>query len=678
MEKLLVLFLIMIFAINISAQNKRAMTVEDMWAMKRISGLAVSPDGKTLAFTVQIYNMDENKGQRDIYLIDADGQNLRPLKNSADNESSPVFSPDGKTIAYSYKGQIWTCDYKGNNAKQLTDVYTGVSGFEYSPDGTKALFTSMVYPDCNTQDENKKKDEAKDACPVEAEIFTELMYRHWDDWRGPKRSHLFLYDVAGGEYTDLMLNSPFDCPPVGLGGADDYNFSPDGKEIAFVMNTDKMLATSTNNDVFIIKLDDVKQGEKTSYKRISKSGGVDVNPVYSPDGKYIAFLSMERAGFEADKKRLALYDRKTEEIRYISENIDHSYDEFVWSIDSKSVYLVAANTVNESILKLNVETGKEETILEERVNGSLNLCASGKKLYFLQQRSCMPKEVFSISVDGSDVTRLTFLNKDLLDQIDMNEIETFWCKGANGDDVQSILVKPPFFDETKKYPMIFLIHGGPQGHWDDNFHYRWNTQMFASQGYVVVACNPRGSTGYGQKFTDEISGDWGGKPYVDLMAAYDYAVANYSFIDSKNTFAAGASYGGYMIAWIEGHTDRFNALVDHDGVFNLTSMYGTTEELWFPEWENGGAPWENREGYEKHSPHMYVENFKTPMLVIHGGMDFRVPEGQAFELFTALQKMNVDSKFLYFPKETHFVLKPQNAKFWWKNVFQWFEQHKVR
>ncbi|MBU1099292.1 MAG: S9 family peptidase [Bacteroidetes bacterium] len=678
MKAILGLFLVLAMVLSITAQKKRPITVDDMWTMKRVSNLAVSPDGKTLAFTVQTYSMEENKGQKDIYLIDADGKNLRPLLNSPENESSPVFSPDGKTIAYSFGGQIWTCDYEGNNSKQLTDVYTGASGFEYSPDGTKALFTSMVWPQAATQEENKALDEAKANDPVEAEVFTELMYRHWDDWRGPKRSHIFLLDLATGEYNDLMLFSKTDCPPLALGGSDDYSFSPDSKEVTFTMNTEKVIATNTNNDIFVIKFEDVQKGKETPYTRISKSGGNDVNPVYSPDGKYIAFLSMERAGFEADKQRFTLYNRATGELNYVSQKIDHSYSQIVWAKDSKSVYLIAANEINESIYKLDIESAEETLVLEKRVNGSLNLCSSGNNLFFLQQRSYMPQEVFMVSVDGGKETQITSMNEELLSQLEMNEVETFWSEGAEGAKVQSLLVKPPFFDENKTYPMIFLIHGGPQGHWDDNFHYRWNTQMFASMGYVVVAPNPRGSVGYGQKFCDEISGDWGGKVYVDLMNAYDHAIANYKFIDAKNTFATGASYGGYMINWIEGHNDKFNALICHDGVFNLTSMYGTTEELWFPEWEYHGAPWESRDIYEKWSPHMFVDNFKTPMMVIHGGMDFRVPEGQAFELFTSLQKMNVDSKFLYFPKETHFVLKPQNARFWWKNTFDWFEQHKVR
>jgi len=386
---------------------------------------------------------------------------------------------------------------------------------------------------------------------------------------------------------------------------------------------------------------------------------------------------MKHAGFEADKKRLALYSVKAKTVNYVPLDADLSIGEIVWAKDSKSIYFTAANEIYNSIFNVNIKNGKVKTVLKKRVNVNLLLANNGKTLFFKQQRSTQPYEIFSIGTNGKSLTQITHINAGLLKNIEMNDIETFWSSGAGGTKIQSILVKPPFFDSSKKYPLIFLIHGGPQGHWEDEFHYRWNLQMFASPGYVVVAVNPRGSTGYGQKFTNEVSKDWGGKPYVDLMNSYDNALKQFKFIDKKNTFAAGASYGGYMINWIEGHTDRFNALFCHDGVYDAASMFGGTEELWFVKWEFGGTPWENPELYKKWSPSTYVKNFKTPMLIVHGGNDFRIPYTQAFQLFTALQEMNVDSKLLFFPKETHFVQKPQNAKFWWKSLFDWFKKYEV-
>lgn len=664
----LILFLVPLL---VFPQTKRAITVDDLWAMKRIGSYDVSPDGKTIAYTLTSYSFDANKGNADIYLIDADGKNLRALKNSEKNENEPKFSPDGKSIAFTRGGQIWQCDLDGSNEKQLTNIYTEASGFKWSPDGKEILFVSPVYPECTTQECNEQKDKASEESKVKAEIFTELMYRHWNDWRGHKRSHLFLLNVASGNFVDLTEGNKEDVPPLALGSANDYNFSSDGKEIAYSQNPTFTKATSTNIEIYLLGLS--SQGKA---KIISTSKGVDCQPVYSPDGNWLAWTSMKREGFEADKKDLILFDRKTGEIKNLTNNFDKSVDEIIWTPDSKTIYFTAANEIYSSIYKLDIKSSDIKLIQKENFNTNINISKDGKTLFFLKQRTDLPTEIFSLSTDGKNtLKRITFTNEEVLSRLEMNPIETFLCDGANGDKVQSILVKPPFFDPNKKYPMMFLIHGGPQGAWEDDFHYRWNLQMFAAAGYVVVAPNPRGSIGYGQKFTDEISGDWGGKVYTDLMNSYDYAVKNFSFIDSKNTFASGASYGGYMINWIEGHTDRFNALFCHDGTFNLESMWGTTEELWFPEWDIGATPWENHEVYEKWSPHRYAKNFKTPMLIVHSAFDFRLSEEQAFQLFTTLQRLGIESKFLYFPDETHFVSKPQNAKLWWNTVFDWFKSH---
>ncbi len=667
-----ILSLLLLISLITYSQTKRAITVDDLWAMKRIGTFDVSPDAKTIAFTQTSYSFEENKGNTDIYLIDTDGKNLRPLKNSDKNETEPKFAPDGKSIAFVRGGQIWQCNFDGSNERQLTNIYTEASGFEWSNDGKKILFTSNVYPECSTQDCNEQKDKEKSENKVKAEIFTELMYRHWNDWRGHKRSHLFLFNVESGEFNDLTEGNKEDVPPPALGSSNDYNFSPDGNEIVYSLNPEFTKATSTNIEVYLLSLTSPK-----TPKLISTSPGVDCQPIYSPNGEWLAWTSMKHAGFESDKKNLILFNRKTGETKNLTEDFNSSVDEFIWSPDSKTIYFTAANEIYSSIYKLDIKSEKVELFHKDNYNTSIQLSNDGKTLFFLKQRSDLPAEIFSQSTDGKNtLKRITYTNEEILSQLEMNSIETFWCKGANDDKVQSILIKPPFFNQNKKYPMIFLIHGGPQGAWEDNFHYRWNLQMFAGAGYVVVAPNSRGSTGYGQKFTDEISKDWGGKAYIDLMNAYDYAVKNFSFIDANNTFAAGASYGGYMVNWIEGHTDRFNALFCHNGAFNLESKWGTTDELWFPEWEFGGTPWQNRELYEKWSPHRYVQNFRTPMLIVHSAFDFRLSEEQAFQLFTTLQRLGIKSKLLYFPDETHFVTKPQNAKLWWGTVFDWFNENK--
>jgi dipeptidyl aminopeptidase/acylaminoacyl peptidase len=665
----LILFLI---SLNLFSQTKRAITVEDLWAMKRIETFDISPDGKTLAFSLTSYTFESNKGNSDIYLIDTDGKNLKAFKNSDENEVEPKFSPNGKTIAFTRGGQIWACDLDGSNEKQLTYVYTEASGFEWSPDGEEILFVSSVYPECTTQDCNEQKDKSKEESKVKAKIFTELMFRHWNNWRGQKRSHLFLLDIASRTLSDLNDGNKEDVPPPALGSSNDYNFSPDGNEIAYSINPEFSKATSTNIEIYLLRLN----SSKTPIL-ISTSKGVDCQPVYSPNGDWLAWTSMKRAGFETDKREVILFNRKSGYVKNLTEEFDRSTEEFIWSPDSKTIFFTAGNEIHSSIYKLDINSGKIDLFHKDNYNTSIQLSKDGKTLFFLKQKSDLPSEIFAQSTDGkSTLRRITFINEEILSPLEMNPVETFWCDGANGDKVQSILVKPPFFHSNKKYPMIFLIHGGPQGAWEDNFHYRWNLQMFAAAGYVVVAPNPRGSTGYGQKFTDEVSGDWAGKVYTDLMNIYDYATKNFSFIDPKNTFAAGASYGGYMINWIEGHTDRFNALFCHNGTFNIESMWGTTEELWFPEWELGGTPWEVHEVYEKWSPHRYINNAKTPMLIVHSAFDFRLSEEQAFQLFTSLQRLGVKSKFLYFPDETHWITKPQNAKLWWGTVFDWFNENK--
>jgi len=665
-------------AMTLNAQDKRPLTIEDLWGMKRVQNFNISPDGKTIAFEVKSYNLEENKGNSDIYLLDTASRAVQPFKNSLVNETEPRFHPDGKRISFVRDGQVWIANLDGSNEQQLTNIYTKASDHRWSADGNRMLFVSSVYPECNDDACNKKKDDEAAAKKSTERVFNELMYRHWDDWRGEKRSHLFMLDLATSQVTDLTPNSSFDVPPIALGSDDDYSFSPVGNEVAYTQNQSKFIATSTNNDVFTADITNLKKGGKIEGEKISLSQGNDNQPVYSPDGKYVAFTSMKRAGYESDKQDIVLYNRSSGDLKILTEAADLSASEIKWSPDSKAIYFNATNEINISIYKIDIETSQVTLLLKDHVNVNLRITSDGKTLYFKQQSENMPYEIFAMNSDGSNVRQLTYTNKELLSKLEMLPAETFWCDGAEGAKVQSIMIKPPFFDASKKYPVAFIIHGGPQGGWTDEFHYRWNLQMFAAQGYVVVAPNPRGSSGYGLKFQEGVSGDWGGKAYTDLMNTFDYTLKNFEFTDPNNTFAAGASYGGYMINWLEGHTSRFNAVVSHDGVFNLESEWGTTEELWFPEWEMGGTPWNKREVYEKWSPHRYIQNAKTPMLVVQGGMDFRVPEEQAFQLFTSLQRLNVPSKLLYFPDESHWVTKPQNSKVWWKTVFDWFNKYKKR
>ncbi len=463
----------------------------------------------------------------------------------------------------------------------------------------------------------------------------------------------------------------YDTPPISLGSRHDYAFSPDGKEMCFVRNIDPELRVSlgTNNDLFITPIHENRIVPLTSNR------ANDNSPHYSPDGRFITFRAMARPGFEADRYTLKLYDRKNKKISDLTKQLDRSVGEILWSPDSSQVYFTYEDQGRISLSRISLETRRIERILEGHFIGSIRISPDGQTLFFLKQALHLPAELYSFDLKPKRMIRLTNINGGLLADIQMNPVEEFWFEGAEEKRIHGFLLKPPHFDDSKKYPLVMLIHGGPQGAWSDNFHYRWNAQMFASPGHVVAMINFHGSTGYGQNFTDSISGDWGGKPYQDIMEGLDFLLERYDFLDKDRLAAAGASYGGYMINWIEGHTDRFKCLVSHAGVFDLRSMHGATEELWFPEWEFRGPYWENPEMYEKWSPIAFVKNFKTPCLVIHSQNDFRVPVNQGFQLFTALQRVGVSSKMLYFPDEDHFIQKPQNAELWWKTVLEWIAAH---
>lgn len=671
MRKIILIFIL--FPLLLFGQTKRTLQIEDIFAMKRISQTTISPDNRYIAFTVTFFSMEENKGTSDIFIYDLKNRTIKNLTNTDYSENSPVWFPDSRNIAFVSMKEGTPQIYKMNIEKseeiiQLTNLSTGVSGPVISYDGSKILFISEIYPDCLTDDCNKKKEEEKAQSKVKAKIIDDLMFRHWDSWRDEKRSHLFLLDLTTNKITDITENSPHDVPPIALGGKLDYVFSPDGKEICFVTNTDDMLAISTNNDLWLSTLDG-------RFKRkITNNKGNDNQPIYSPDGKYIAYRQMSRPGFEADRQTLMIYDREKGNITNLTDELDRSVDEVVWLPNSKEIIFSADNEGRKAIYRLNILSKQIKMIYNKHWNTDLNISSDGKFLIFNQSSVTRPTEIFKMDLTTKMVEQLTHLNDDILAPIEMMPLEEFYSKGANGVMVHSFMIKPPFFDPNKKYPMVFLVHGGPQGAWEDLWHYRWNPELYASRGYVVIMTNPRGSTGYGQKFTDEISGDWGGKVFIDLINAYDYAIKNFNFIDPNKTVAAGASYGGYMMNWIATHTNRFKAIVTHAGVFNTESMYGTTEELWFPEWEFKGTPWTNRKLYQKFSPHMYVDKIKTPMLITHGAFDFRVPESQAFELYTSLKRLGVPSRLVYFPDETHFVAKPQNFKLWMTEIFNWFEK----
>jgi dipeptidyl aminopeptidase/acylaminoacyl peptidase len=702
--KALVLSTLLIAALApcIAQTTKRPMTFEDMMQMKRLGETAVSADGKWLAYSVTSVDLDQNTKTAELFIQPIAGGDAKPLAVAKPGDSGPQFAPDGKRILFlsgrEAGQQVWLADFDPatgatSNPAKLTTISTEAGDALWSPDGHSVVFTSSVYPDCpaitatdRSGDKcNADRDKAAAESKVKAQIFTHLLYRHWNHYTGDKRSHLFLVSVDTGALRDLTPNDPHDVPPFSLGGGGGFAFAPDSRELAFTENLDEEPATSTNADIFTLDL----TNPAAKPVKVSTAAGGDFSPAYSPDGKYLAWRSQERAGYESDKFRLMLYDRAAKTEKDLLKGIDQWVNEFVWATDSEGIFAPLSMKGSEQIYHVSVKGSFNPGAIGE----FSDLHALPDRLLASQATARMPAEVVTVAskvsgpfagndvfIHEENIALLTQLNHALLAQLDLPAMESFWFTAADKTKLQGFLIKPPAFDPAKKYPVKFLIHGGPQGAWGDAWSYRWNAELFAANGYVVVLINPRGSTGYGQAIVDGVNGDWGGKPFTDLMTGLDYAEQHYPFIDKSRECALGASYGGYMANWVLGHTDRFKCIVTHDGMFNPESAYGTTEELWFNEWEFKGKPWDYygkpdaENPFRKWAPMMSAKNFKTPTLVIHGQLDYRLDVSEGFQIYDTLQRLKVPSKMLYFPDEGHWVLKPQNSRLWYKTVNDWVDQ----
>lgn len=671
MKRIMIFIFIFLFICFPAISQKRAISIEDLWSVRRIGTVVLSPDGDWIAYTITEYNMDQNTENTDIYLVSSMGGSARQLTTHTEYDGKPCWSPDGSLLAFiSTRGgtpQIYVLPMDGGEAQKVSDIPTGIDDFIWSPDGKYFAFHTKVYPNVVSVDSSARIDCEKADSPIQARIIDRLLYRHWNRWLEGKRSHLFVMSSAGGQAWDVTPGD-FDTPPISLGSHRDFIFSPNGEEIAFVRNTDPVVAISTNNDIFVVP------SKGGTIRRITSNPANDNQPVYSPEGKYIAYRAMHRSGFESDQYDLMLYDWMTGYIRNLTSDFDLSVGEILWGPTDERIYFNSANQGRIAIFSIEIKSGKIKGLIHTDCNTNLVVAPDESGLYFKRTKISLPYEIFWCDEKGENSFQLTFTNGDLLKELEMNDVEDFWFPSFDGKVIHGLLLKPPFFDPAKKYPAVILIHGGPQGSWNDEFHYRWNAQMFASPGYIVVMINFRGSRGYGQDFCDAVSKDWGGGPYKDIMFGLDYVIKEYPFIHPEKVAAAGASYGGYMVNWIAGRTDRFKCLVSHAGIANPFAFYGATEELWFPEWEFGGTPYDNSRLYERWSPLRYAKNFTTPTLIIHGEKDFRASVDQGLQMFTALQRRNVQSRLLYFPDEGHFVLKPQNSQLWWKTVLEWIEQ----
>jgi dipeptidyl aminopeptidase/acylaminoacyl peptidase len=662
------------------AQSPRAQfTVQEMLKIQRVADPQLSPDGKWVAYQVTVPDVAANRNRTQIYVVAVAGGEPKQLTTGASSSSGPRWSPDGSRLAFTTDGQVWTMRPDGTDRKQLTNISTGAADPVWSPDGRLIAFASDVYPDCKDDACNKQRDEEAEKNPVKAHVASGLLYRHWTDWKGGKRTHVFVASADGGAARDLTPGD-WDAPPFNLGDPLDYAVSPDSKALAFARNTDQIEAASTNADIFVVAVAGGEPQRVTGENR-----GADRTPRYSPDGRYIAYRSQATAGFESDRWRLMLYDRQTKRTREVLPKYDAYVDDFSFAPDGNSVYFVSGERGEDPIFNASLADGTVRKLVGG-YNGDVQVSKDSRLLVFTRSTAAQPTEIYTARLDGivplgganNQAAPLTHTNDAFMQQFGLRPAEELTWEGAAGAKVAGWLFRPPDFDQSKRYPLVVLIHGGPQGAWANSWGYRWNPQIYAARGYVVFMPNPRGSTGFGQQFTNDISGDWGGKAYTDIMNGVAL-VAAMPFVDKNNVAAAGASYGGYMVDWILGHNDdprvKFKTLVSHAGVFNLGSMYGATEELWFPEWEFKGTPWDAPELYERWSPHRFAKNFKTPTLVSGGELDFRVPVDQDLQLFTYLQRQGVESKLVIFPDEGHWILKPANSQFWYTTVLDWLDSH---
>ncbi len=656
--------------------TRHPFTVDDMLSFDRVSDPRVSPDGRLVVFGVASPDVAANKVTKDLWLAATDGSFARRLTSHPAADTDARFAPDSRSVYFlssrSGSSQVWRISVDGGEATQVTDLPIDVGAVLPFNDGNRLLLALDVFPDAPSVAESARRAPAVEGSHQKVHGYDQLPVRHWDTWDDGTRTHLFVFTDGAHEPVDLMKGLPFDAPTKPFGDLGEVTISKDGAEVVF---TSKMIgredAWSTNLDLWVVPSDGSARPRSLTHQNLA----TDTGPVFSHDGTKLAYLAMARPGFEADRYRVVVLDWKTKTPRTLTEGWDRSPEGLVWSKDDRTLFAAADDLGHHSLFSIDATTGKPTPLLEKGTSTAVSL--AGDRLLFVHDDLQHPAELWTMPVhgNGSAAHPITHLNDAKVGAIAWGETEPFTFTGAKGDIVHAWLVKPPGLAPGAKVPVAFAVHGGPQGSFGDHFHNRWNLEVFAGHGYATIAVDFHGSTGYGQAFTDAIRGDWGGAPYEDLMKGLDAALAKYPFLDKDRLAALGGSYGGYMINWINGNTDRFKALVCHDGNLDETMAYYQTDELWFPEWEHKGLPWENPESYARQSPMSLVRNWKTPTLVVHGGRDYRVVDTEGMATFTALQRRGVPSRFLYFPEENHWVLKPAHAKRWYGEVFAWVDRY---
>lgn len=655
------------------AAETHPFSVHDMLAMDRISEPAVSPDGKLVVFTLRTTDLEANRGRTDLWVVGTDGTGLRRLTAHEAGDSNPVWSPCGKRIFFlstrSGSSQVWRIDLDGGEAMPVTKLPLDVANLGISPDGTLLLFSLDVYPDLKTVAETANRLAELEKSKVTGRIWDRLFVRHWDTWTDGRRSHLFVMPNAGGEPVDLMAGMDADAPSKPFGGTEEFTFTPDSRGVVFTArDAGREEAWSTNFDLYLAPVD-----ASAPPKKLTDNPAWDTQPAFSPDGKTLAYLAMKRAGYEADRYAIMLRAWPDGAAKELAPGWDRSPQNIVWSPDGKTLYAAAENLGQSSLFAIDVATGAARVVVEQGTVSDPS--PAGDVILYGLDHLKSPVELYTVRPDGSGARKITAINDAKVAAARMGDFEQFTFKGWNNETVYGYVVKPADFDPARKYPVAFLIHGGPQGSFGNHFHYRWNPQAYTGAGYAAVMVDFHGSTGYGQAFCDAIRGDWGGKPLEDLQKGLAAAVAKHAWLDGDRVAALGASYGGYMINWIAGNwPDRFRALVVHDGNLDERMAYYDTEELWFPEWDHEGLPWDKPEHYTRHNPIDYVKNWRTPTLVIHGGKDYRVVDTQGLSTFTALQRRGIESRFLHFPDENHWVLKPHNSILWHDTVIAWMDK----